>query len=162
MTLQVSSTPGASAPPMQLVKIGPDGDSLVEVGQETVMFRHEEKFYSPTIIAVTVSDKLGGEELQKRIDAINALQFERVGCKIGVNAIAVVNDSGEAEAFAQAAVKTNESSDLALILCSDSPEAMAAATAMSAVPVKLTRFVTPAPTQAALNRSVCVIAQLAI
>ena len=67
----------ASAPPMKLVKIGPEGKQF-EMGQETVMFRHEEKFYNPAVLAVTVSDKLAGEELKKRIEAINALQFERI------------------------------------------------------------------------------------
>ncbi|MBW8036242.1 MAG: acetyl-CoA decarbonylase/synthase complex subunit gamma, partial [Planctomycetes bacterium] len=122
------SLSAAAAPPMRQIKFG-SGDNQVSAGQETVLFRHDEKFYSPTIVAVTVSDKLTGDELQKRVDTINALQFERVGCKIGVTAIAVVNDSGEADAFAVAAAKTDELSDLALILCSDSPEAMAAATA---------------------------------
>lgn len=118
----------AAAPPMRQIKFG-SGDKEVQAGGETVLFRHDEKFYSPTIIAASISDKLSGDELAKRIEAVNALQFERVGCKIGVRAIAIVNDSGQADAFATAAAKANESSDLALILCSGSPEAMAAATA---------------------------------
>ena len=116
----------ASAPPIKLVKFG-KGDNEVQVGQETVMFRHEEKFYNQAVVAVTVSDKLQGEDLKKRIEAVNALQFERVGTKIGVKAIAIVNDSGSAESFAQAAAMAKESGNLALILVSDSPEAMAAA-----------------------------------
>lgn len=119
------SLSAAAAPPMRQIKFG-SGDKQVQAGQETVLFRHEEKFYSPTIIAVTVSDKLAGADLQKRIETVNSLQFERVGCKIGVRAIAVVNDSGDAEAFATAAAKADELSDLALILSSESPEAIAA------------------------------------
>ncbi|MHC4337852.1 MAG: (Fe-S)-binding protein, partial [Planctomycetota bacterium] len=68
----------AAAPPMHKVVFG-SGDNQVQVGQETVMFRHEEKFYNPTVLAVTVSDKLAGEDLKKRIELVNALQFERVG-----------------------------------------------------------------------------------
>ncbi|MHC4417256.1 MAG: (Fe-S)-binding protein [Planctomycetota bacterium] len=71
----------AAAPPMRKVVFG-SGDNEVQTGQETVMFRHEEKFYSPTVLAVTVSDRLSGEELQKRIEAINGLSFERVGTRI--------------------------------------------------------------------------------
>ena len=59
----------AAAPPMRLVKFGSD-DNQVQLGQETVLFRHEEKFYSPTVLAVTVSDKLTGQDLKNRIDAI--------------------------------------------------------------------------------------------
>ena len=42
----------AAAPPMRLVKFG-SGDNEVQVGQETVMFRHEEKFHNPTVVGVT-------------------------------------------------------------------------------------------------------------
>ena len=93
------------------------------------MFRHEEKFYNPTALAVTVSDKLTGEDLTKRIEAVNAIQFERIGIKIGVKAIALVNESGSSDSFAQAAATVKDSSKLALILVTDSPDAMAAAAA---------------------------------
>jgi len=126
----------AAAPPMRLVKFG-NGDNQVQVGEETVMFRHEEKFYSPTVLAVTVSDKLAGEDLKKRIESVNELQFERVGTKIGVNAVAVVNDSGSPDAFATAAAMVKDSSPLALILCADSPEAFAPAVAKTAQAVPL-------------------------
>ena len=56
----------AAAPPMRLVKFG-CGDNQVQVGQETVMFRHEEKFFNPTVLAGSLSDTLSGDELQKRI-----------------------------------------------------------------------------------------------
>ena len=116
----------AAAPPMRLVKFGSD-DNEVQVGQETVIFRHEEKFHNPTVLAVTVSDKLTGEDLKKRIDSVNKLTFERVGTKIAVKAVAVVNDSGSTDSFVQAVEAVKDASSLALILISDSPEAIAAA-----------------------------------
>jgi len=116
----------AAAPPMWLVKFG-SADNEVQVGQETVIFRHEEKFHNPAVLAVTVSDKLTGEDLKKRIDSINKLTFERVGTKIAVKAVAVVNDSGSADSFAQAVEAVKDASSLALILVSDSPQAIAAA-----------------------------------
>jgi acetyl-CoA decarbonylase/synthase complex subunit gamma len=126
----------AAAPPMRKVAFG-GGDNQVQVGQETVMFRHEEKFYNPTVVAVSVSDKLAGDDLKKRIEAVNSLQFERVGTKIGVNALAVTNDSGSSSQFAQAAATAKASSSLALILVSDSPEAMAEAVGKTADAVPL-------------------------
>jgi acetyl-CoA decarbonylase/synthase complex subunit gamma len=116
----------AAAPPMGLVKFG-IADNQVQVGQETVIFRHEEKFHNPAVLAVTVSDKLTGEDLKKRIDSINKLTFERVGTKIGVKAIAVVNNSGSADSFVRAVEAVKNASSLALILISDSPQAVAAA-----------------------------------
>ena len=126
----------AAAPPIRKVSFG-SGDNQVQVGQETVMFRHEEKFHNPTVLAVTVSDKLAGEELKQRIETVNSLQFERVGTKLGVNAIAVINESGSADTFAGAAAAVKDSSTLALILVTQSPEAMAAAVGKTAEAVPL-------------------------
>jgi len=126
----------AAAPPMQLVKFG-SGDNQVQVGQETVVFRHEEKFFNPTVLAGTVSDKLSGEALKKRIESVNSLQFERVGTKIGLSAMAIINDSGLADTFANACATAKELSNLALILVSDSADAMAAAVAKTAEAVPL-------------------------
>ncbi len=121
----------AAAPPMRAVKFG-TGDNEVQIGQETVLFRHEEKFYNPAVLAVSVSDELTGDDLKKRIEAVNALQFDRVGQHISVKAIAVINKSGSAESFAAAADQVKTASNLAIILCSDSPQAMAAAVAKTA------------------------------
>jgi len=118
----------AAAPPMQKVVFG-TGDTQVQIGQETVLFRHEEKFHSPTVLGASVSDKLAGDELLDRIKAVNALQFERVGMKIGARAIALVNDSGSAETFAKAAATVKDNSELAMILVTQSTEAMAGAAA---------------------------------
>ena len=114
----------AAAPPMRKVVFGA-GEARVQIGQETVMFRHEEKFHNPTVLAVTVSDKLTGADLKKRIETVNALQFERVGTKIGVGAVAIVNDSGSADAFAAACAAVKAGSQLPLILVTKSPKAMA-------------------------------------
>ncbi len=132
----------ASAPPMRKIVFGTQ-DNQVQLGQETVMFRHEEKFYNPTVLAVTVSDKLTGEDLTKSIEAVNALQFERIGIKIGARAIALLNDSGSAESFAQAAATVKNASNLALILVTESPDAMAAAAAKTKESVPLLASATP-------------------
>ncbi len=116
----------AAAPPMRKVVFGAPG-AQAQVGQETVMFRHEEKFHNPTVLAVTISDKLTGEDLKKRIETVNSLQFERVGTKIGVGAVAVVNDSGSDDTFATACSAVKAGSQLPLILVTKSPKAMAAA-----------------------------------
>ncbi len=78
----------ASAPPMKLVKIGPEGRQF-EIGQETVMFRHEEKFHRRCGIAVKVPASFQDKDAEARIDAINRSVFERVGEKLRVNLCAV-------------------------------------------------------------------------
>ena len=53
---------GASAPPMRLVTIGAGDKKKLEIGNETVLFRHEEKFYHPVGIAVEIRDELSDED----------------------------------------------------------------------------------------------------
>ena len=118
----------ASAPPMALVKFG-QGDGLCETGQETVMFRHEAKFQRPTVLTITVSDALPAEELAARLAQIKALDFERVGRQIGVGAVAVVGDSGDAGKFAAAAEQAAALGNRAVVLCSDDPALQEAALA---------------------------------
>jgi acetyl-CoA decarbonylase/synthase complex subunit gamma len=118
----------AAAPPMRKVIFGV-GENQAQTGAETVCFRHEEKFHNPTVLGVTVSDKLAGGDLKQRIASINTLQFERVGTKIGVQAIAIINESGSTEAFTNTVGAVKDNSDLALVLVTDSPDAMTAAAA---------------------------------
>ena len=56
----------ASAPPVKLITIG-DGEKKVQVGNETVLFRHEETFYHETGIAIQVSDSLSEAELIEKL-----------------------------------------------------------------------------------------------
>jgi len=58
----------ASAPPMKLVHIGPEGEAGVDLGQETVMFRHEEKFYKPPALAGKIAASLSDEEAMAAVE----------------------------------------------------------------------------------------------
>ena len=121
----------ASAPPIQLVAIG-TGNFKVSVGNETVLFRHEETFHHPAGIAVTVSDKLSEAEIAARADKVVHLIFERVGTKIAVDMVCVNNDSGDPAKFAAAAKIIAEKCPMAMILNSENPESLKAAVAVCA------------------------------
>ena len=113
----------ASAPPQRLVKIvGPNSE--VAVGQETVMFRHDETFHNPTGVAIQISDGLSDEELKARCQAIKALTFHRVGTDIAVDLAAVKNDSGDAAKFAAVAKAVSEQTELPLVLISADASAL--------------------------------------
>jgi acetyl-CoA decarbonylase/synthase, CODH/ACS complex subunit gamma len=116
----------AQAPPMRTVTLGA-GDRAVKLGGETVLFRHEEKFHHPTVLAIRVRDDLPEGELAQRVEKINQLQFVRVGQLIGVNAIAVEHVAGDAQRFSQAVKLAAEKSPLALVLSSPDPQALKAA-----------------------------------
>lgn len=87
----------ASAPPMKLVKIG-SGDKEFELGQETVMFRHEEKFHRPTGIAVVVPGDSSDDDAAELVEKINKSVFTRVGdtLKVAFAALDVENASDPA------------------------------------------------------------------
>jgi len=114
---------GASAPPIRLVAIGV-GASKVEVGNETVLFRHDETFYHPTGVAVRVKDNAA--DLQAQIDGVKGLAFDRVGQHIAVDMLALENASGDGATFA-AAAKAAAETGLALVLMAEKPANMAEA-----------------------------------
>ncbi len=113
----------ASAPPQRLVAIG-SGDAAREIGQETVLFRHEETFYHPTVVAVSVSDALDAAAIAERCAAVKALSFERVGTTISVDAVAIENTSGDPAAFAAAAAEVATHLDCAALLVGASADAV--------------------------------------
>ena len=112
----------ASAPPMRLVKIGPEGKSF-DLGQETVMFRHEEKFHRPAGIAVRVPSSLSDAEVTARLEAIGKSAFTRVGKTLKVALAAVEVDGAGAAARAKLAA---EKSPVPLMLIGK-PDALKAA-----------------------------------
>ncbi|MGI6679768.1 MAG: acetyl-CoA decarbonylase/synthase complex subunit gamma [Dehalobacterium sp.] len=114
----------ASAPPIKLIKIGAGDSKTVELGDETVMFRHDKTFYHPTGIAFEVEDTLDDADLSAKLEAINGLEFDRVGLHYTVDFVAVKNTSGNADAFAAAVKKAADTTPLALILMSDDAAAM--------------------------------------
>ena len=93
----------ASKPPIRLVKIGP-ADAETQVGNETVMFRHEKTFVHPTAIAISFSDGQSLEELQHLTADVREYCLERVGEELRIDLVLVDNTTGEAEPFV-AAVK---------------------------------------------------------
>ncbi len=116
----------ASAPPIKLVTIG-SGEKQVSIGEENVLFRHEEKFYNPTGVAVTISDDLDDEAFNERLKKINALKFTRVGTEIEIDLIALLNNSGDASKFADRAKNVSDNTHLSIILESKSADNMKAA-----------------------------------
>ena len=131
---------GAAAPPIRLVAIGA-GPGKLEIGNETVMFRHDETFYRPPGIGVLISDALTEKELADKVKALAQLHFVRVGMAMKANVVAVENASGAVEPFVKAvtAVKalglpmvliSQHAAHLesALVLCADARPLIHAAT----------------------------------
>ena len=115
----------SSQPPVKLVTIG-SGENRLEVGNETVMFRHEEKFHHPCGIGFIIEDNLSEKEIKEKIGRINELKFERVGQKLEVNLVAVRQNAGK-EKFIQTLKLIAQTSDFGLVLMSDDLSALKAA-----------------------------------
>ncbi len=119
----------ASQPPIKLVTIG-TGDARFEIGNETVMYRHEQKFYHPPAIGFLIEDSADEQEIGWTIEKINGLVFERVGQQIGAGLICVRNKSGYRNKFLTAVSAVEASSKMAIALYSDDAETMAEAVAL--------------------------------
>ena len=83
----------SSAPPIRTVVLG-KGEEKINLGGETVLFRHEKTFYNPTGIGVLISDEMSEEEVAERLKRITTLEYERVGLKLKPNLVAV-EDKGK-------------------------------------------------------------------
>jgi acetyl-CoA decarbonylase/synthase complex subunit gamma len=109
----------ASQPPIKLVTIGA-GDKRLEMGNETVMYRHEQKFYHPAGIGVLIEDTLTENEIAEKISKINKLKFERVGQAIAIDLVCLKNSSGDSAKFLKAANKVAAMTTLNIALSSGS------------------------------------------
>ena len=85
----------SSLPPIRLVSIGTDNNKL-DIGNEAVLFRHEEKFRNPAGVGIIIEDSLSDDEIKSRLESINKLKFERVGQELNVNLIALRQKSDKA------------------------------------------------------------------
>ncbi len=108
----------ASTPPMKLIKIGKEGNQF-EIGQETVMFRHEEKFHRACGIAVRIPASLSDDEALAKSETINGSVFERVGETLKV-ALAAVEIDGCEDAAARAKTIAGKSSVPFILIGKDS------------------------------------------
>lgn len=119
----------ATQPPIATIEIG-TGEQKRIVGDETVLFRHDKTFFHPTVLTVEISDKLTGAELDAKIEKVNGLSFERVGQHVSIDMIAVVNESGCADAFEACVKAVAAKSKFALTLVTTNVDAMAKALAI--------------------------------
>jgi acetyl-CoA decarbonylase/synthase complex subunit gamma len=116
----------ASAPPIRPLSIG-TGDQALKLGGETVLFRHEKRFVSPTGIAVLVSDKMTDGEVESRLKKFNELKYERVGLNLEADLVAVRGDSGDPAKFEALVKKVKERLDgKGVVLMSEDPNVLAA------------------------------------
>lgn len=116
----------SASPPIRLVRIG-IGESRVEIGDETEIYRHEKKFFHQTCYAVVLSDTLSTQERREGLERVNRLRFERIGQIMKMDMVGIRNDSGNSEMFATAVEEVSSSTDLPMVLFASDPQVMRAA-----------------------------------
>ena len=119
----------ASAPPVRPGAIG-KGVRAATAGGETVQYRHEKTFYNPTLLAAVVGSDIAEADLETKLRAWNALQYERVGLNLRPELVALKDVNGDQNAFASAAKKIAETSEFNLVLITEDPGVMKAAVDM--------------------------------
>jgi acetyl-CoA decarbonylase/synthase complex subunit gamma len=109
-------------PPIKLVTIGL-GDNRLEIGNETVMFRHEEKFHRPCGLGFIIEDSLKDADIKQRLEKINKLRFERVGQELNVNLVAL-RQTGTPARFCEALKLVMNNTALGLVLMAGDENAL--------------------------------------
>jgi len=113
-------------PPVKEVELKSPRRS-VKIGGKYVLFRHELRYHNPTAIAIDVDDSMEAETLTSRVQMIERFEYEYVGQKLKLDAIAVRSVTGDLKRFAKTVFTVAENSSLPLILCSTNPALVEAA-----------------------------------
>jgi acetyl-CoA decarbonylase/synthase complex subunit gamma len=122
----------ASAPPVRPVVLGA-GERAVKMGEETVLFRHDKRFVNPCIFALEIKDTLTEAEIISKIEEVIDSEIDRVGQNLRIDAIALINDSADANRFESAASFIAASTyPIPVILCTTNPQAAERAVKMFA------------------------------
>jgi acetyl-CoA decarbonylase/synthase complex subunit gamma len=104
----------ASEPPVRLVKVG-SGNGL-EVGGETVLFRHEKTFFHPAGIGLEIRTSQGEEENLEAIRQLENYRAERVGEVLRANLFFISHDAAEKSVFLRTVSQVKAHSTMGLIL----------------------------------------------
>jgi acetyl-CoA decarbonylase/synthase complex subunit gamma len=111
----------ASEPPIRLVKFG--RKNPLEVGNETVMFRHEKTFFHQPGIGIQLRISEGEERLREKIEEIEGYKVERVGEELKPDLFLITQDSQNKSLFLKILELVKQSSRKAVILDSPNEEA---------------------------------------
>ncbi len=104
----------ASEPPIRLVKIG--GGNALEIGNETVIFRHDKTFFHQTGIAIELltSEDIGA--LRKKIEEIESYRVERVGEELFADLFFIRHNTDKKDNFLETIHAVQNFSSKGLIL----------------------------------------------
>ena len=107
----------ASAPPIRQISMG-NGDYVVKIGGETVLFRHEKTFFNQPGFAILISDAMDDVEIESRFAKVDFFQFDRIGTTLRPELVAL-KATGNNERFINLVKKADEKSYGIILICSN-------------------------------------------
>lgn len=110
----------ASAPPIRLVELS-GGNGKVQVGNETVLFRHEKTFYHKPGLFLRVKATDGEDKIKALVAEAAAYQVDYVGITLELDGFAIDSDGADAAAFAAAVSAAQSATKKPLILLAPDP-----------------------------------------
>jgi acetyl-CoA decarbonylase/synthase complex subunit gamma len=111
----------ASAPPIRLVQVAGD-EARLEVGNETVLFRHEKTFYHRPGLFLHLRDTEDVDGLKRKTAEADAFQVDYVGIRLGLDGFLLEAASGKEASFAAAVAAVRSATKKPLILMAATPE----------------------------------------
>jgi len=114
----------ASQPPIRLVTLKADGREA-KAGNETVMFRHEKRFFNRPALVIQLEDDSSVGDLKGRALEIAEYEVDYVGMDLTIDGIAI-KATGDGERFATAISAVLDAAQLPLILIAEDPKVMEA------------------------------------
>jgi len=108
----------ASAPPIRLITVG-GNEHQVQVGNETVLFRHEKTFYHQPGLFYRLRDDLPAEEFAAKVEEIAGYRVERVGQSLRADGVAIEAASGSAEVLAERAQQAARAGAAVVLMVAD-------------------------------------------
>ncbi|MBD3320741.1 MAG: acetyl-CoA decarbonylase/synthase complex subunit gamma [Chitinivibrionales bacterium] len=115
----------ASEPPVKGIALG--SGSILKLGEETVLYRHEKTFVHQTALAINIDDTDSADAIDATLRQVREYVLERVGETIRIDMVAVTQKSTDCDSFIALARKAAEVSQRPLVIRSSDPGSLAAA-----------------------------------
>lgn len=110
----------ASAPPIRLVELS-GGNGKVQVGNETVLFRHEKTFYHKPGLFLRVKATDGEDKIKAQVAEAAAYQVDYVGITLELDGFAIDSEGADAATFVAAVSAAQSATEKPLILLAPEP-----------------------------------------
>ena len=115
----------AAEPPVRLITLQSNGFTAT-TGNETVLYRHEKKFFNKPGLFVRIRDNQSPSEIEAIAEAVHQYTVDYVGIDLKFDGIAIESVTGKPSEFALAISSVRHVNHHPLVLISDDPAVMSA------------------------------------